>query len=243
MALLWTRVAAQQREAMAWYDDKTIPRNQNRPVSVRKAGFKGYVGGGYDDDFEDHDDEHGGFDEDAWDEARPEPTRKEQAHYEKHGDYPDDYYERHDQAYSQALDAKARENDPDLEDEELHTFVAHHGAEPHLWQSKGHLGKVDISGGVYATQSHVNQFHVDRYLRDPGARSWNDTQGAPTGGDDPNRYLGHDHPMFVTHEGRLHATEGHHRVAAALQRGDKHIYGWHYDGDRHGLPGDPDEDY
>ena len=181
MALLWTHVAAQQHEAMAWYNDGSVPRQDNKPVSVRKAGFAGYVGGGY--DFADH------------------------------------------------KESDEQENRPDLEDEELHTFIASDHNEPSLWRSKGRLGQVDISKGVYATQSHVNQFHLDRYRRDRTRKSWNDNPG----------YLGTDHPMFITHQGRLHAIEGHHRVAVDLMSGQGHTIGWHYDADKHGLPHDEDE--
>jgi len=234
MALLWV-------EAMSWHDGAGLSREQAMPVSVRKAGFKGYVGGGYDYD-EDSDmmpsereEKQSRLDEDLYDDVTPEPTKAEQAHYDKHGEHPDSYYERHDQAYAKAVADKAKENEPDLEDERLHTFVAEHGANNALWQSKGHLGPVDLRKGVYATQSHVSRRIMDEHEHDPSGGSWTSREQRQKGRDYQSDYLGEGHPMFVTHEGRLHATEGHHRVAVALQRGDSHITGWHYDADKHGL--------
>ena len=232
MALLWT-------QAMAWHDGAGLSHDEAQPISVRKAGFKGYVGGGhkyeYDHDTNTFNRKAPKFDEDLYDETTPEPTSHEQAHYDKHGEYPDSHYERHDQAYSKALEDRNKENEPDLEDEELHTFVSHHGANSDLWKSKGTFGPVDISKGVYATQSHVSQRIMDEH-RFNGGESWQHRKMRERGHEPSNDdYLGHDHPMFVTHEGRLHVTEGHHRVGNALQHGESHVTGWHYDADKHGI--------
>jgi hypothetical protein len=206
-----------------------------RAIPVHKAGFAGYVGHEDWEDDEPHNNNLDGFDEDLWDETTPEMTREEQAHYDKHGDPPDGHHMRHERAYTDALDARTRESEPTHIDTPLYDFVSEHHDNSALWQNKGHLGKVSLKGPVYATQSHVGQTHIDRYLDDPKSASWHEQRyGKPS--DASNRYLGHDHPMFVTHEGRLHAIEGHHRVAAALQRGDSFIHGWHYDADKHGMP-------
>lgn len=237
MALLWT-------QAMSWHDSTGLSRDEAQPKSVRSVGFKGYVGGGYDADDEDLDHSHGGgFDEDLHEETTPEPTSHEQAHYDKHDEYPESYHERHDQAYDNALQKKQAENEPDHEDEELHTFVAHHGTNNDLWKSKGTFGPVDISKGVYATQSHVSQRVMDEH-RFNGSEPWDHRQQRERGKQPTHErdYLGDHHPMFVTHNGDLHVTEGHHRVGNALQHGESHVTGWHYDADKHGLPGDPDED-
>jgi hypothetical protein len=106
-------------------------------------------------------------------------------------------------------------------------FVREHGSNANLWKKHGSFGPVNISKGVQATQSHVSQTHIDRYLDNPHDQSDHSYKY--------NRntdYLGEEAPLFVTHHGILHATEGHHRTAAALQRGDSHINGWHYDLDK-----------
>jgi hypothetical protein len=111
---------------------------------------------------------------------------------------------------------------PDFVDDHLSHFVVEHGSY--------HSGKpqpIDLSKGVYATQSHVAQFHIDRYKRNPETHPW-----AHEGGDPDaiaaDEYPGSKHPMFVTHQGRLHVSEGHHRVAASLQTGQP-IDGYHHD--------------
>lgn len=235
MSLLYAQV---RREAMAWRNEN----GEHHPVvhPVKHVGFAGYVDmspegrdqWGMED--EDHDGHEDDFDEDLHEETRPEPTAEEEAHYDEHGEYPEDYYDRHDEAYGNALyqkKMKAQENDhPDHEDDELMDFVGNHGANSEFWHQHGTHGPVDIKHQpVYATQSHVSQNHLDKYRYSPGASTHRDNGR----GD----YLGDDAPMMVTHNGRLHVTEGHHRVAAALQRGDHHIDAYHFNADDHGgLP-------
>lgn len=247
MSLLWTQAQAIQREAMPWYQNpKDTDVDPKKALPVKKAGYAGYVGdSSRDDEMFGHgsDDD---FDEDLWDHATPEPTHEEEQHHEEHGEYPDSHYDRHEKAYEEALHQKRAEDTPDHDDPELHIFVGEHGSNNALWQSKGHLGRVDLTGPVYATQSHVNQHHIDRYLADPADESHtNRTNPAAARVRQQHglpEYLADTHPMFVTHEGRLHVTDGHHRVAAALQSGQRSIIGWHYDGDKHGLPGYEDDD-
>lgn len=235
MSLLWKNAAAFQREGMAWYAEPGEEHYARTAKSVRDAGFAGYVGRDSDDDDDDDDEES--FDEDLHDATRPEPTPEEEAHNEEHGEYPDDYYDRHDMAYDRALTQRRwdnqRANTPDWTNNALHRFVGEHGTNTHHWQQHGTYGAVDLTQPVYATQSHVSQAHIDKYLQNPGAMSHHRSKYPNAGG---SNYLGDGAPMFVTHEGRLHATEGHHRTAAALQRGDKSIMGWHYDADQHGFP-------
>jgi hypothetical protein len=240
MSLLWV-------QAMAWHDmggPTGMSAEEARAKPVKQAGFKGYVGPSEDQEDEMRDNGLGSrppgddFDEHLWHDTWPEPTKEEHAHYEEHGDYPDSHHERREQAYSEALSKRQAESAPDHRDEGLHDFVREHGDNQSLWQSKGKLKSVDLSKGAYATQSHVGQTHIDRYLDDPHSMSWHQqAYGHPSMG---GEYLGHNHPMFVKHQGRLHCIEGHHRVAAALQRGDSRIHGWYYDADKHGFP--PPED-
>lgn len=227
-------------EGMAWQNfSGTAEEVKAKPT--REAGFKGYVGhSDWEENEPENDDNNDGWDEDLWDRVRPEPTEDEQREYDEEGESGSHWY-RHEQAYSNALANRHAESQPDITDDGLHEFIRYHGSDTALWQNKGRLGKVDLTKGVYATQSHVGQKHIDHYLAHPDSESWaNRTH--------PQRsimnieYLGDDTPLFVTHEGRLHCIEGHHRVAAALQRGDKTIHAWHYDGDKHGLPGWDEDD-
>lgn len=239
MSLLWTRAAAFQREAMAWH---VMPGEENyakSAKSVRHAGFAGYV----DHDAETlaelnhhgEDDEEEGYDDDLSDQAHENIAQsRDHRYYEEHGEHPDSYYDRHDEEYSRLKNEKNRENEPDHEDNAMMRFVGNHGTNAEHWQKHGSYGAVNLKQPVYATQSHVSQDHINKYIADPGATSHHKLKY----GDSAPAYLGDGAPMFVTHEGRLHTTEGHHRVAAALQRGDSSIMGWHYDADQHGFPDD-----
>lgn len=229
MSLLYARV---QHEAMSWHTEP----GEYHPVvhSVRHAGFAGYVDMSPErrSDYGDEDDDHEGLDENAWDDASPEPTDEEQAHYDEHDEYPESYHDRHEEAYQHALQKKQDEDRPDYEDDELMNFVGNHGTNKSFWHAHAKHEPVDIKQPVYATQSHVSQTHLDKYKFHPDAPTHRDR------GD--GRYLGDEAPLMVTHNGRLHTIEGHHRVAAALQRGDSHIHAWHFNADEHG--GLPDEE-
>jgi hypothetical protein len=230
--------ASLKAEAMPWnYDmDRGSSRDRHPVVHpVKKAGFAGYT-----DDSEynaEYDAEHGDdddgeeFDDEIHESSAPEPTHEEQAHYDEHGEYPEDYEERHHQAYENALTErkrKSQEDDtPDRENPELMHFVREHAGNANLWRKHGSFGPVDISKGVHATQTHVSQTHIDRYLNNPHDETEHTKQYGHNEHD-----LSNDAPMFVTHHGMLHAIEGHHRTAAGLQRGDHHINAWHYDLDK-----------
>lgn len=233
MSLLWKSAAAFQHESMAWYVAPGEDHIAQHVKSVRHAGFAGYVAPLRDED-EDGDGEDE-WNEDDWDNARPDPTSAQERHYEEHDEYPQSYEDAHDRAYEKLRRDRAAENDPDHEDEQLHHFIGEHGQNTEHWKQHATYGAVNLKQPVYATQSHVSQMHIDKYHHDPGAMSHHQQKYNPNG---QSEYLGDGAPMFVTHEGRLHATEGHHRTAAALQRGDDHIMGWHYDADKHGFPDD-----
>lgn len=231
---------ASLHEAMAWSENpKDVKRGLTADAigvkSVRDAGFKGYVGRS---DWEELDHEGKPHHEDDWDEdlhdkTRPEPNSAERAHFEHHGEYPDSYEERHDEAYGKAIEERKakreKEDTPDHIDDHLHHFTVEHSEDPKAWTRHAEQPQqVDLRKGVYATQSHVAQFHIDRHKH--GDEAWH----LQTGGTD-NGYLGNEHPLFVTHQGRLHCIEGHHRVAAAIQEGDSHIEGWHHNLDKHPI--------
>lgn len=230
MSLLYTRV---RREAMAWRNED----GEHHPVvhPVKHVGFAGHVGlspeGRENWGMDENDEGSGhGFDEDAWDETVPEPTHEDQAHFDEHDEYPDDYHDRHERAYAEHMDKKKAQDRPDLEDDEMMDFIGNHGANKPFWHEHATHGPVDIKNQhVYATQSHVSQSHLDKYHANPSATTHRDNGH----GD----YLGDESPLMVTHRGILHAIEGHHRVGAALQRGDDHIHAWHFNADEHGgLP-------
>lgn len=245
MSLLWHRTpvmpSALRRKAMAWHQDPKDPHMT--PISVRHAGYAGVVG---DQSWEDE--MHGGhghdpygddFDEDLYNESTPEMTHEERQHYEEHGEPPEDYYERHDQAYGEAMDKKRRENNLDIDDPALMSFTGEHGSNSHLWQHHGTLGMVNIKDEpVWATQTHVAKEHLDRYKDNPHDMSWHQQMHGTFPGRE--QYHGDEYPMFVTHQGRLHVTEGHHRVANALMNGEPKIHAWHFNLDAH-PEYDPDE--
>lgn len=236
MSLLWSN--AIKHEAMAWVTPGNSPFKHPVVHSVRNAGFKGYVDDKdelekWKDDESNEQDDNDGFDDDLYEKATPDPTPEDDIHHDEHGEYPESFYERHDAAYDKALEDKAArkaiEDEPDHDDPITSRFIKQHGSDTHLWQTHGEYKPIDLTGGVHATQSHVSQTHIDRYKNKPNDKSEHVHIHGPNAN---NRYLGNDAPMFVTHQGRLHATEGHHRVAAALQTGKKSIMGWHYDLDK-----------
>lgn len=229
MSLLW--LDASIHEGMAWYhgNDKIF----KHPVvhSVRNAGFAGYVDSDPDEDeFDDYHDEdgHGSFDENLWDNTYVEPTSAQQRHHDEHDEYPQSYDDARWDAYEKAKEDKKSEDIPDIHDGTLSKFISKQGDNTDLWTKHGTHGPVPLTGKVYATQPHVSQTHIDRYTDDPG----DTVQHVQQNGAGPRRYLGNEAPLFVTHEGRLHAVEGHHRVAAALGQGHSSIHGWHYDLDQ-----------
>lgn len=231
MSLLWTQ--AVQHEAMPWHHDERSVFDHPVVHPVKKAGFASYTDDrdylhDLDEGRDQGDDEDGDFDDDLYESVRPEPTPEEEAHNEEHGEYPDEYYDRHHEAYKNGLAARKQEDEPDHDDPELMRFVRNHGSNTSLWRKYGELKPIDLTQPIHATQSHVSQTHIDRYRRNPGDIS----DHAHTYGEGGREYLGEEAPMFVTHRGKLHTTEGHHRTAAALQQHWPHITGWHYDLDK-----------
>lgn len=223
MSLLWK--SAVEHRAMPWDQNRG---SGHHPVvhSTKKggpSGFAGYVDDSYWNNSirEDmgHEDDHDGFDEDLWDQTYPDPEDDEDE---------DDHHYRHEIAYGHALDKKKQQENPDYDDPDLMHFVREHGSNSDLWKKHGAYKSIDLkSQPIYATQPYVSQKHIDKYKSSPGAP----TDHMEQYGRD-NGYLGDEAPMFVTSNGDTHVTEGHHRVAAALQRGDTHIHGWHYDLDK-----------
>lgn len=244
MSLLWN--TAVQHQAMPW--DHGRDPSGHHPIihSTKKGGPTGFAGYVDDSEYNDElregqDDDHDEWDEDLYEETTPEPTAEEEAHMDEHGEYPESHYERHDEAYQKAKEDRRNQENPDYEDPDLMRFSREHGDNHALWSKHGTLGPVDIkSRPVYATQPFVSQTHIDKYRHQPTAPTWHMQQHGPK-----YKHLADDAPVFVTSNGDLHAIEGHHRVAAALQRGDTHIHGWHYDLDKDpaGVRGRDEDEY
>jgi hypothetical protein len=103
-----------------------------------------------------------------------------------------------------------------LNDELMDHLLGHSGKE---LRGMSQVGKVSIKGRpVYATQSHVTVPGVQKYL---------------SGEHHPNP---ENLPRFVRHQGNLYVDDGHHRVGAALMRGDDSVHGYYYNADKHGFP-------
>jgi 8-oxo-dGTP pyrophosphatase MutT (NUDIX family) len=230
------------------------PHREHTLTPVKHAGFKGYVEG-YEGQHEDNMEEdreaygsrhpNGGFDEDLWDHTAPEMNTHERNHYEEWGEHPDqdDYDDRHAAAYEKAKQEKDDAVKP----------VAHHGGVFNMlanemerdypsWHTKGEIRKVDVSKhDVYATQPHVVDRHVNRYLKNPGDTVAHVKEHGMDMAQD--MYPGTHRPMMVKHENNLFTVEGHHRVASALLRKEP-VEAMVYDADKHGFPHyDDDEDY
>jgi len=204
MTLLWTR--AVRHHAMPWNQHPDEP--PYTPISVRHAGFAGFVGAG--------DDEH------LREMALPEPTRSDMRYLMHNEDWPEGYKRRHQGAVEKLKAGLTHEDIPDIEDPRLHHFLRHHFNEHWLWKP----GTVDLTKPLYATQSHVAKEHLDRYRKNPGAPVHNAEY----------RSVDAEAPMIVTHEGRQHAIEGHHRLAAGIERGETQMPVWHFDLDNHYMP-------
>lgn len=198
--------AAMRKRAMPWHQAPDEP--QRTPISVRRVGYAGFVGAG--------DDEH------LRDMALPPATHSEMRFLHHTDEWPESYTNRHERALRH-LKANLTEDDhPDIEDPRLHHFLRHHFGEQYLWKP----GTVDLTKPLHATQSHVAQEHLDKYRDNPAA----DVHEAEWRGVDA------DAPMTVTHEGRTHAIEGHHRLAAGMERGETSMPAWTFNLDNHYMP-------
>lgn len=229
MSLLWS-------QAMAWQVHEGEEGMSSGATHVKDAGFAGFVQHPRYEEATRRQREQGkNLNHKVWNESEPEPNDDDFHHFDEHFTFGPGHKQRHQEAYDSAMEHEHARDVPDHTDEALSHFQRNAGLLPSTWENKGTLGKVDLkSQPVFATQSHVNQVHVNRYKDKPDDKSWWEHR---SGMDDPTGYKGTKHPCFVTHQGRLHVVEGHHRVAAALQRGDSEIHGWHYDLDKHPVDG------
>lgn len=216
-------------------------------LPVKQAGYKGYVDAyeGNHDEMEEMDRRldgpHHDFDEDLWDETTPEAHPHEQAHYEEHGEYPDSYYERRDEAYAKAKQQKEESVRPIGHHTPLYNFLLSHDSDHEFWNKHARLEDVDHGKQmVYATQPYVTRRHLDRYIHNRDdtvqhVRQYGETETS-------RNYPGTYHPMMVRHEGNLFAIEGHHRTASDILSGHK-TRALVYDADKHGWPEPEDSAY
>lgn len=204
MTLLWSR--AVRHQAMPWFQHPEEPRRT--PVSVRNAGYAGYVGAGDDEQLREL--------------ALPDHTPSEMRHLLETDEDTESFKKRHDEATEKLKAGLTHEDIPDIEDPRLHHFIRNHFNEQRLWKP----GSIDLTQPVYATQSHVAKEHLDRYRNDPNAAVH----------DAEYRGIDADAPMVVKHEGRMHAVEGHHRIAAGIERGETSLPAWVVDLDSHYMP-------
>lgn len=229
MSNLWTQAMAV--EAMPWQVRPGEGYMASEAKHVKDAGFAGFV---------QHPDyeakvkkmqDNAPTNQKHWDESEPEPTSHDFKHFDEHGTFSPDFHRKHLNEYFNRVQKDHDRDVPDHTDPKLMHFQRNDALFKETWVNHGTLGPVDIkSKPIFATQSHVNQNHIDRYKSKPDDKSWHEqTTGRPAGD-----YQGGHHPLFVTHQGRTHVIEGHHRVAAALQSGDSHIHAWHIDLDKHG---------
>lgn len=215
---------------------------------VKRAGFSGYVEGypGHHDEMKEMDREYGesredGFDEDLYDRVTPDLTSHEHRHYEEHGEYPESYYDRHDQAYQEAKEKRDADESPVAHHEALNHFLSDKGNPTQgLWRDKGEVRDVPLHPAPYATQPSIVDRHINRYLQNPHdtvdhVQSHGLTERAKA-------YPGTHMPMFVKHEGNYFTVEGHHRTGAALLNHEPHVRGFVYDADKHGFPANHDGD-
>lgn len=105
------------------------------------------------------------------------------------------------------------------------------------WAEWHHMPKVDVPlHHVFATQPTVTSEHLKRYLANPGDETDHTRKMREAGSPEKAaRYPFNDHPGFVHYRGRMLALDGHHRIAAAMMRGDRSIRGKVWDADVHGL--------
>lgn len=223
------------------------PDRTESTIPVKRGGYAGYVHGepyeGFDDEdahISEMDREFGDddFDEEAHEASAPTPTPEEQRHQDEHGEFPDSYVERHDRAYQEHVERKRAEEAPVHHNDELHAFIYHHGANEDLWQHT-EPSRVSLKQPIYATQPHLVEKHLNRYL----GNKFDSTDRMHKNPIAMHDYHADEMPAFVKHQGRMHAIEGHHRVAAELLRGTPHIQGRVWDADRWGFPEHHDEDW
>jgi len=94
-------------------------------------------------------------------------------------------------------------------------LLAHSGAE---LRGISQHGRISLQQPVYATQSHVTEQGLAKYSQNS------------------DKSRSGEKPSFVRHQGKLYVDDGHHRVGAALLRGDKSIEGYFYNADKKGFP-------
>lgn len=264
MSLLWKEaIALHATDPRIVHNVEAGPREQH----VTEAGFKSHVWGTPYSGFWEHTHDPSQLSEDTreniYGEQYKEPRKRSMDQY---GDPNTAHMESHDRRAGEAMEHEVKKRQGNRNDE-LHSFLADHATNKQFWDTvpKQH---VDLREGVHATQPTVFKEHLLRYLKNPYGETehsrlntkpknvykqapdpdtgeqheYYHTQDKPPAPEHVKDYFGNETPGFVRHNGKLHAVEGHHRVAAALMRGDTHIEGRLYDADKHGFPDAPEDD-
>lgn len=221
------------------------PHQEFDKIPVTRGGYAGYVhSSDYDEEMGARHNEgvgDGDFDEDAHERAAPSPRTHERERYDEQGSYGTGYRDRHDQAYEDLVEKGREEREPTHDDYELHYFISNHGSNTKFWEQHGPVRQVSLKQPIYATQPFLLERHLNRYLNNRFDRT-DHVQSHPDVAQ-RMRYPGNETPLMVKHQGRVHAIEGHHRVAAELLRGKPSIRAHYFDADEHGFPdGDEDDD-
>lgn len=167
----------------------------------------------------------GNVDDDVYGLAMPKPTPSEVDHFRKYDAVPSTMERRHEEAMDHyRTHGLPEEERADHEDPRLFHFMEHHYHHGDLFEP----ASVDTTETpIYATQTHVAKEHLDKYRRNADA--------SPHDADAPA-------PVLITHQGRVHAADGHHRLSAAMERGDRDLQVWHLNLDNLHMPDYDGED-
>jgi hypothetical protein len=105
---------------------------------------------------------------------------------------------------------------PHHHNEPLMDHLLSHGGDE-LREMSQH-GRIPLNEPVYGTQSHVTERGLAKHAF-------------------PAKHVpAEQKPRFIRHQGRLYVDDGHHRVGAALLRGDPSIEGYYFNADKKGFP-------
>lgn len=157
--------------------------------------------------------------DDIWGLATPKPTPSEGEYFREHQTVPSAFDRRHEEGIEHyRTHGLPEEEQASHEDPRLHHFMEHHYHSGDLFNEHS-LDTTQTP--LYATQTHVAQEHLDKYHHDPSASTHDSGELAP---------------RLITHEGRVHVADGHHRIATAIARGETDLPVWHMNLDHLYMP-------
>lgn len=123
---------------------------------------------------------------------------------------------------------------------DLYKFIRATPHAQHIWDKVPET-KVSLKQPIYATQPFVHRKHLQKYVDNPGARTYQQENEAERGVSGEGYGGSKEHPFsstpgFVKYRNRIHVIDGHHRVSSELMKGSDSMPGKVYDADKHGLP-------